>query len=202
MRSALPRWLPLAGALACAPLFVPLSPGDAEATVMQPMRLDQMVKAADVIIRGEVLRQASSYGDQGRIYTVTEIKVLESLKGGDAPAIVLKVRQLGGTVDGISQHIAGNARLLEGEEVALFLRRDAEKQLHYVVGMAQGKYAIDRSGPEPLVARDTHGLSFKAPTPEGVQALAVKPQPAKPAALTWAQLRDQIQAAQATTPRD
>ncbi|MEZ4465407.1 MAG: hypothetical protein R3F43_13255 [bacterium] len=56
-------------------------------------------------------------------------------------------------MDGITQSIVGNARLSVGEEVVVFLTQDAEKGLHYVIGMAQGKYTVDRRGRAPHPAR-------------------------------------------------
>ncbi|MFN3198606.1 MAG: hypothetical protein ACE366_09375 [Bradymonadia bacterium] len=184
----------LLGALMCAPAVVHLAPQQADATVMKALSLDQMVKQSDVIVRGEVVAQHSAWNEAGnRIYTVTELKVMEPLKGQATSETIIKIRQLGGTVDGITQNIAGNALLSTGEEVAIFLRADAEKSLHYVVGMAQGKYTIDRSSGTPMVVRQMHGLSFTRP---GVKTLADAPKPTGKTT-SWADLKAQITAAQA-----
>ncbi len=131
----------------------------AQATVVKSLSLGQMTSEADVIVQARVLDRSSAWNaEKTRIYTVTRIQVSETLKG---PAeSELQIRQIGGTVDGLSQKVVGNATLKVGEEVILFLDRDEAKPFHYVVGMAQGKYAIDRSQTTPRVVRTLHGLAL------------------------------------------
>ena len=181
------RWIPLLGALALAP-SLPITA--AEATVMTALSLDDMARGADVIARGEIVEQKSAWIER-RIYTVTRLKITESLKGSHKAGDVISIRQLGGTVDGISQQIAGNARLAVGEEVALFLKSDPEKDLHYVMGMAQGKYAIDRSSGAPRAVRQLSGLSLSRP---GVRKLAKAHEIAE-RGTPWPDLKAQIRGA-------
>jgi hypothetical protein len=133
----------------------------AQATVVRPLTLESMCGTADVIVHGTVLKREAAWNEEKtRIYTVTTVQVQTAVKGAVKANDRLRIRQLGGEVDGIAQMITGNARMLEGEEVILFLDADEVKPLHYVVGMAQGKYSVDRGGPEPKVVRNLDGLAF------------------------------------------
>lgn len=147
--------------LALAAILTPLAAFSvAQATIVRSMSLNQMAKEADVVVHARVATQTSSWNDtKSRIYTVTNLEVVDTLKG-DKAKTTLQVRQIGGTVDGITQSIVGNANLKVGEEVVLFLDSDEKLPFHYVIGMAQGKYSIDRSAGEPRVARSLAGLAL------------------------------------------
>jgi hypothetical protein len=187
----------LALSLALASITVAAPP--AAATIVKSLSLDEMVKSADVVVHGRVERRVASWNEERtRIYTVSEIRVEESLKGPARAGEVLRVRQLGGEVDGIAQTIAGNAKLAEGEEVILFLDRDEEKGLHYVVGMAQGKYAVDRKGAQPTVVRTLDGLSMADVEQGQVRGLRHAPAVQAPPALDV--FKAQIRAAQQPRP--
>lgn len=155
-----------------------LAAAGSHATIVKSLSLDQLAKNADVIVHGTVDRQTSSWNDaRNRIYTVTEVRVEEALKGDLKRNEVIVVRQLGGTVDGISQVISGNAQLAEAEEVLVFLRADPEKSLHYVVGMAQGKYAVDRGGPDVRVVRNLRGIALVNTKDGQIGQILSTPQP-------------------------
>lgn len=133
----------------------------ANSTIVRSMNLDQLAHEADVVVHGRITHQSSSWNDtKNRIYTVTKIEVIEAVKGQAKTQQILQIRQIGGTVDGITQTIVGNASLTVGEEVVLFLDRDEKKPLHYVIGMAQGKYTVDRTGAKPRVAHNLAGLAL------------------------------------------
>ncbi|MBU0553814.1 hypothetical protein KKF91_01505 [Myxococcota bacterium] len=166
----------------------------AEATITRALSLKQLAGESDAIIRGRVTRQASSWNEaHTRIYTVSEIVVVETLKG--QPLKALEVRQIGGSVEGITQAIAGNAKLSEGEEVLLFLDADEDPQrpYHYILGMAQGKYSVLRraEGP-PLIARDLEGLALARISREGVTQIDEALHPRQQPTLTLDAFRAQI----------
>lgn len=138
-----------------------LMSGAALATIVQALDLQQLAKKADVVVHGQVLDQSTAWNaSHSRIYTVTRVSVTDPLKGPHQKGTVIQIRQLGGTVDDITQSIVGNARLSAGEEVVLFLNHDPKKGLHYVLGMAQGKYAVQRDGNAAVVRHDLAGLAL------------------------------------------
>ncbi len=184
----------LALSLAVGSLTAAATP--AAATIVKSLGLDELARSADVIVQGRVERRTMSWNDERtRIYTVSEIRVDESLKGPARAGEALRVRQLGGEVDGIAQSIAGNAKLALGEEVILFLDRDEANGLHYVVGMAQGKYAIDRKGRQPTVVRTLDGLAMAEVEQGRVRGLQAPPVVQAPPALEVfkAQIRAALQ---------
>ncbi|MGK0358566.1 MAG: hypothetical protein ACI9U2_000855 [Bradymonadia bacterium] len=131
------------------------------ATIVQALNLEQLSKTADVVVHGRVLSQSTAWNaSHSRIYTVTTVSVTDPLKGPHKKGTAIQIRQLGGTVDGITQSIVGNAVLRTDEEVVLFLNHDPKKALHYVVGMAQGKYTVQREGKAALVRHDLRGLAL------------------------------------------
>jgi hypothetical protein len=132
----------------------------ATATIVRALSIEQLTATADVIAEGRVTAQSSSWNDEKtRIYTVTTLAVLTAHKGPVKPGETLQIRQIGGTVDGLTQSIVGNAKLSVGEEMLVFLDRDEDRGLHYVVGMAQGKFSIDRASPTPRLDRPLQNLS-------------------------------------------
>jgi uncharacterized protein (DUF2249 family) len=138
-----------------------MTPVVANATIVQALNLEQISKEAAVVVHGHVRTQTAAWNpEKTRIYTVTEVQVVEPIKGPHQASSTIRIRQLGGTVDGITQTIVGNAKLKVDEEVVLFLDHDPSKQLHYVVGMAQGKFAVDRRSGTPRVVRSLKGLAL------------------------------------------
>ncbi|MCB9540440.1 MAG: hypothetical protein H6704_29840 [Myxococcales bacterium] len=164
------RFAPLACLLVLGTL------GAAGATIVRPLTVEMMAQRADVVVRGRVVGQDVGWNDdKTRIYTVTRVEVAEAYKGGDKAGAILAIRQIGGTVDGLTQSVVGNAELRAGEELILFLDRDEAQPLHYVIGMAQGKFGVSREGPEPTVVHDVEGLAFMAPGQRTVADLKAAP---------------------------
>lgn len=142
-------------------LALALLSAPAWATIVQALDLEQLSKKADVVVHGQVLDQSTAWNaTRSRIYTVTRVTVTDPMKGPHKKGAVIQIRQLGGTVGDITQSIVGNAKLAVGEEVVLFLNHDPKKQRHYIVGMAQGKYAVQRAGKAAIVRNDLTGLAL------------------------------------------
>lgn len=174
--------------------------GAAQATIVKSLSLEQMTTAADVIVVGEVLARTSAWNDEKtRIYTVTRVRVAEALKGSPGGGEI-EVRQIGGTVDGLTQSIVGNAKLKEGEEVVLFLDQDERLPYHYVVGMAQGKFSIDRSGKSPRVVRSLAGLALAKVTDKQIETLEEAPKTTAALAPTLDAFKTRIRAALRPAP--
>ena len=142
----------------------------AHATVARPLTYENLTHEADVVIHGVVVDQKSFWGaKRERIYTHTEVSVWRTLKG-KTDQTTLVVRQWGGAAEGAVMPIPGNAQLKVGEEVVLFLTRDARH--HFVVGLSQGKFSLraDAAGGK-LAYRDLSGLTFARWSPQGKMTL-------------------------------
>jgi hypothetical protein len=154
-----------AGALAfTAPLV-------ASATVIMPRTIEEMAQDSACVVRGRVLSSEAAWDDKHeRIFTNTEIEVLDQIHGPqDAPRRII-VRTLGGEVGKIGMKVAGTERFTLNEEVVLFLRRDPVVASSFqVIGMSQGKYHIEREAKGRAIAiPSTEGLAFARKDESGV----------------------------------
>jgi hypothetical protein len=142
---------------ALVPAVLFLAPLPVRASIVVPLDLSELVQRADLIAHGDVGRQDSSW-EGGRIITRTVVRLRAALKGAAAKEIV--VRTTGGVVHGIGQILHGEAKLVPGEEVVLFLR--AEGGEYRSVGLAQGKFQIvtDAKTGESHARQELGGLAF------------------------------------------
>lgn len=132
------RWLPL-GLLASSAL----------ATTLIAMDVPALTRTSDLVVRGTVVRVESRWTADGRrIMTDNEILVGEVLKGSHAGKTIVAM-QPGGTVGDVGQVVHGVATFALGDEVVVFLERRGDRAT--VVGFAQGRFFVDRTGPEPMV---------------------------------------------------
>ena len=133
----------LAGASAWASLFEPVS--DA-----------QLVCEATDIIRGQVSSVASAW-DKGHnaIWTTATVQVEEVLRGALSPGAVVRVREVGGTVDGYTIVAEGFPTFRQGEEAVLLLRpSEDDSGAHRVWGYGRGMFVVDRvAGGAPSTRR-------------------------------------------------
>ena len=123
--------------------------------------LPTMVQEAEVICLGSVIALESNWDEQhGVIYSLATIKVRQILKGAE-PGETLVVRYLGGTVGDIGMSVPGAPAFRSGEDVLLFLTPE-EDGSYCVIGMSQGKYAIeyDESTGTAYAKPDLSGLMF------------------------------------------
>ena len=140
-------------------LFLFLVPCHAYGTTVVSLSVDKMSQEADLIVRGIVHSQSTQWNDaRNRIYTVTKIEVEETYKGDLKSAKTISIRQIGGAIDGLVQTVAGNAKFAQGEEVLVFLESHPKAGLHFVMGMAQGKYSIDRTANPATISRTMNSL--------------------------------------------
>ncbi len=182
------RWL--AG---CVSLLILLVAVQGAATVVRALSLAELTAEADLIVQATVERQEVVWDDSKKlIYTLTEVEVVDPLKGPAKVRERLIIRQIGGEIGDEAILVAGNARLHPGEEVIVFLDRDEGGAVHYVVGMAQGKYAVDRRGAEATVTRDLHDLTLV-----GSKGQPLKHPTRRPPALTLADFKGQLRALRA-----
>jgi hypothetical protein len=139
-----------------------LSAGSAVATVMMPMSLEEMSVEAKLVVTGKVLSAQSAWDESHRrIFTYTEIQVVEKI-AGDAEPRTLVIRTMGGEVGDIGMNVSGTPRFATNEEVLVFLRQDpVEAQSYQVIGMSQGKFKVVRPEKGPVeVVPSTAGLAF------------------------------------------
>lgn len=131
-------------------LFLPvLVAFSALATTLVAMDVPALTRASDLVVRGTVVRVESRWtNDHQRIVTDNEILVSETLKGNQVGKTVVAM-QPGGVVGEVGQLVHGVAKFTLGDEVVVFLEKRGDRA--FVVGLAQGRFVVDRSGPEAMV---------------------------------------------------
>jgi hypothetical protein len=86
--------------------------------------MEQLVMTAQTITQGRVAAQSSFRDAKGRIWTTYTVEIQDQLKGTDSKTTAkrLTIRQLGGTVGGVTMRASGVAHFTTGEDVLLFAR--------------------------------------------------------------------------------
>ena len=128
------------------------------ATIMLPLSLEKLTNESDMVVLGNCT--GKNVVDQGgKIYTEYTIQVNETLKGAALKEV--KVRQLGGEINGRGLYVAGVAKFTPAEEVMVFLTKDSNG-LRDVVGWAQGKFHIyyDDQTKKKYAMQQMEGLSL------------------------------------------
>lgn len=146
----------------------------ARASEVLPLGLDALCDHSAAIVRARVESRESRWTrDRSAIYTDVTLRVLDAMKGGARPGDTLKVRRLGGSVDGMGMKVFGEASYAPGEEVVVFLERRGGPRggtgdVLWTVGMAQGKLRVATVDGQAMALRDLAGLSLlRAPSSQG-----------------------------------
>jgi hypothetical protein len=115
-------------------LFLAALAPPALATLVRPVDLAELTRAAEQIVVGDVLTVSSAWDEDHRTITTTvEMGVQETWKGSVPSDGKLIVRHLGGSVGDIEMAVLGEANFTVGERALVFLRGARP------VDMAQGK---------------------------------------------------------------
>lgn len=147
------------------------------ATTMIAMDVPTLTRASDLVVRGTVVKREARWTSDGqRIMTDTELEIAEVLKGNAVVGRSIVLMQPGGEVGDIGQRVHGVATFRVGEEVVVFLERRGEKA--FVVGLAQGRLLVDRSGATPMVRGGEETLFLldaktHQPVPNPVQPMSL-----------------------------
>jgi hypothetical protein len=139
----------------------------AQASLVLALDLPTMVTRADHVAVVDVMSVKSDWdANHEQILSTIDLIVVESWKGGDAPATHFTIVQPGGTVGDLTQTVHGMTRFVAGERAVVFLSGRPERAA--VVGMAQGKRIVRRelgSGRFVVYAPDRAGAAFIRTTP-------------------------------------
>lgn len=133
---------------------------------MVEVSLDQLIQRADLVVRGTVMRAgARLHASAGHVEPRTHvwIRVDELLAGAMPKAGVVHLWEPGGHCQDLETTVAGGPSYERGEEVVVFLARDAEHPDTYrTLEMTQGKYHVlpHERGAELLAVRDLSDVSL------------------------------------------
>ncbi len=123
---------------------------------------DGLVQNAALILEGRVLAAHPLEGATG-IETEYLLEVERTFEGEDLPHRL--VRLPGGVLpDGRGLALAGMPRIEPGEALLLFLTQEGRSGIRMPVGLAQGKYAVQRRRDgTKVLTRDVSGVSLLSP---------------------------------------
>jgi len=110
------------------------------ATTMVRMSDEALTLGADAIVTGTVTGVTASRAPGGAISTEVTIAV-ESVIKGYLPTAAVTLREPGGVVDQVEQHLYGSPRYAVGESVIAFLGADGDGALR-TSQMALGKFTV------------------------------------------------------------
>jgi len=109
------------------------------------MGVETLTRMSTNVVEGRAVDSTSQWNPEHTfIFTYTHFEVRRALKG-QAPNTIM-VRQIGGTVDGITQKVAGVRQWRQGEEAVLFLQPSSLPDGALVVtGLMQGNFQMRRT---------------------------------------------------------
>ena len=124
-----------------------------QATTVQRLALEDLVKKAHRIVAGKV-RGAKTYwsGNGKLILTDYTVQVDESIKG-DSPGS-FQITTIGGKIGTLELHVSGMPSFRNDENVVLFTESSGSYEV--VLGLAQGKFSVENGE----VFNDVGTLSF------------------------------------------
>ncbi len=124
--------------------------------------LEELTQRSDAIVHGVVTETGSRWDmEHNEPITVTEVRVLRWIKGGDAPTVT--IRERGGQVQDRGMWIAGTPRFAVNDEVVLFLESHPERPGAYrTYSLSQGLYRVRHGigAVAPTVVRDLDGMGL------------------------------------------
>jgi len=165
------RVLPHAILLIAATSLSTVTPRSAEATTLVPLTNAQLVDAADIVIRGEVVEIWTEQAEDGTVWSRAQIDVEKTYKGLRRSTWIID--QMGGTWGETRTIVHGGARFSPGEEIILLAEQLGNGRL-VPVGMQQGKFTLrldpysreriaQRFAPHPAQAYDHRFIPLANP---------------------------------------
>ena len=117
-------------------------------------------EALTMMVQGrKVFETMESFWDNQRIYTKHLVSVQETWFGKQSEKTI-EVLTLGGVVGNLGQSVDGSPKLEQGQQVLLFMARDAKAGLH-PIGLSQGVFYLGAQTPKGQLAyRDLDAFGF------------------------------------------
>ena len=112
------------------------------ATTMIYRSVDELFEMSDTVVRGTIVDHITYWSEEGTLFTDWTVHIDEVLTGEHRT--VLTLRQMGGELPDRMMHIAGDARLREGEQLVFFLV--VEDGIFYLTAMGQAVMTVSLQG--------------------------------------------------------
>jgi hypothetical protein len=114
--------------------------GIMQATTVQRLTLEDLVKRAHHIVSGKVRQSKTYWSSNGKlILTDYTIEVAESIKGQSSGLI--QITTIGGKMGTIELHVSGMPAFQKDENVVLFTEPSGPYEV--VLGLEQGKFRVE-----------------------------------------------------------
>jgi hypothetical protein len=126
--------------------------------------LQDVLDESSIIVRGKTGDSFTEYGVSDKsIYTYTYFYVTEVIKG-DLKKDKIKLRQPGGSKDGLEMHVPGTASFNMDEDVVLLLGDyNKDDDSYDIPGFATGKYIVKEEGSKIYLENSLGASSFYDP---------------------------------------
>jgi hypothetical protein len=148
----------------------------ADATTAVLLSREELVHKSMAVVRVAVGRSYTAESEDGAsIVTRTELTVKRLLKGSSVEEKVL-IEQVGGTYNGKTQRLLGDARLTPGEDAVVFLRSGKGGRWNFTA-LALSVYHVDEKG---LARRSLDGLNLVKRSSGRLVALSAVQEDAEP----------------------
>lgn len=129
------------------------------ATTFGPIPVAGQVKSGQYVVHGRISGSAwvAEERETRRPYTHWKLRIMEQPKG-ESLGEEVTMRQPGGEIGEFGYHVAGSATFRENEEAFVILRDTDEAGVKEVLGLASGKYTVEKNANGQSVLRS--GLGF------------------------------------------
>ena len=135
-----------------------VSPGPANASIVQGLELEELVAHADRIVLGRVLFSESFQHPNGQLGTWHRISVEREIRGHAPDEQEVMVETLGGQVGDIAMRVEGEPSFTVGERVLVFIRDGGPYTAFRPVGMGQGVMRVRTEQGIETVRQNRGGL--------------------------------------------
>lgn len=126
----------------------------ASSSTFAPVSDAELVREASDVVRGSVVEVSAAWDAEGAaIWTTATLRVQASIKGRLRPGTLIRVKEVGGTLDGYTIKADGFPTFHKGDEVVVLLRKweDASKD-YRVWGYGRGMFNVIRRPNMPAAA--------------------------------------------------
>lgn len=164
-------------------VLVLFAAASASASIAMYQSNKDLALKSDEVLVGEVKAKTSFVDEKTNTpYTLTTVTVKEWLKGG-AGEKEITVRQMGGKLGDKVMLVTGDAKMDDGEEVVLFLRKG--EGVRFLFAMAQAKFGVARDAAtgQKVILREAKDLAVGEFNKDGAFQFVKPPQPQKPVLL-------------------
>lgn len=139
--------------------------GTCSATQVPRLSFEEVVRQADQIVTGKVVRSWAAWGPSHEfLWTHYEVQVDSVAKGRAGRSVT--VSEPGGVLDGKGMDVAGAVHYAIGEQVVLFLQ-PTPIGYRRTVGWQQGKYTVTSDGQVHAAAGDARIVDMKSSAARG-----------------------------------